>query len=76
MRNFKEIRETMTEEALSIESVMRGHQRIQLNELAEACFIKPETVEFILTQMECAGMVHRVAFNRYSLTPEYKKAWM
>lgn len=76
MRNFKEIRENMTEQALSIESVMRGHQRIELAELAEACLLKAETVEFILTQMESVGMVHKVAFNRYSLTPEYKKGWM
>ena len=74
MTNFKQIRETMTEQALSIEYVMRGHSRVELQQVADACQLKAETVEFILAQMECVGMVHRVAFGRFALTPAYLNA--
>ena len=36
MMNVKQIRENMTEAALSVESVMRGHPRITLQELSTA----------------------------------------
>lgn len=71
--NAKEIRGNMTEEALSIESVMRGHPRISLAELSNACRISEATAEFIVEQMVCFGVAQRGAFGRYSLTNEYKK---
>ena len=59
--NVKQIRENMTEAALSVESVMRGHPRITL-----------PAVEFIIEQMLCMRVAQRGAFGRYSLTPEYQ----
>lgn len=76
MTSFKQIRETMTEQALSIEFVMRGHVRIELRQLADACQLNETTVEFILAQMESVSMVQRVEFDRYALTPEYLRAQM
>ncbi|HBN2547812.1 TPA: hypothetical protein L2B17_005180 [Klebsiella oxytoca] len=70
--NVKEIRENMTEAALSVESVMRGHPRITLQELSEACNASQPAVEFIIEQMIYMGVAQRGAFERYSLTPEYK----
>ncbi|HBM2886996.1 TPA: hypothetical protein LVL12_005095 [Klebsiella oxytoca] len=70
--NVKEIRENMTEAALSVESVMRGHPRITLQELSEACNASQPVVEFIIEQMIYMGVAQRGAFERYSLTPEYK----
>ncbi|EMD2649734.1 hypothetical protein VRU73_005581, partial [Klebsiella pneumoniae] len=53
MMNVKQIRENMTEAALSVESVMRGHPRITLQELSTACSISLPAVEFIIEQMLC-----------------------
>ncbi|ECV6025621.1 hypothetical protein DIL11_21480 [Salmonella enterica] len=69
--NVKEIRQNMTEAALSVETVMRGHPRISLKELSAACGISHEKVEFIIEQMVCFGVAQRGAFGRYSLTPAY-----
>ncbi len=66
--NVKQIRENMTEAALSVESVMRGHPRITLQELSTACSISLPAVEFIIEQMLCmseGGAAGR--FGRYSL---------
>ncbi|EEB7838048.1 hypothetical protein CBJ37_21375 [Salmonella enterica subsp. enterica serovar Durham] len=76
MKNFKQIRNTMTEQALSIECVMRGHRRVELRQIADACQLRETVVEFILAQMESCGVVHRVAFGRYSLTPAYLAAYL
>ncbi|ENL7643629.1 hypothetical protein AB5R77_004443 [Enterobacter hormaechei] len=73
--NAKEIRRNMTEEALSIESVMRGHPRISLAELSNACRISEATAAFIVEQMVCFGIAQRGAFGRYSLTNEYKNGF-
>ena len=70
--NVKEIRENMTEQALSVETVMRGHPRISLQALSEACALSTVITEFILAQMVCLGVAQRGAFGRYSLTLEYK----
>lgn len=70
--DVKKIRENMTEQALSIETVMRGHSRISLQALSEACALSAATTEFILAQMVCFGVAQRGAFGRYSLTQEYK----
>lgn len=70
--NVKQIRENMTEAALSVESVMRGHPRITLQELSDACSVSLPAVEFIIEQMICMGVAQRGAFERYSLTLEYK----
>lgn len=70
--NVKEIRENMTEAALSVESVMRGHNRITLQELSDACGISLCSAEFVVEQMIFLGVAQRGAFERYSLTPEYK----
>ena len=72
MMNVKQIRENMTEAALSVESVMRGHPRITLQELSEACNYSLPAVEFIIEQMLCMGVAKRGSFGQYSLTPEYK----
>jgi hypothetical protein len=72
MMNVKQIRENMTEAALSVESVMRGHPRITLQELSTACSISLPAVEFIIEQMLCMRVAQRGAFGRYSLTPEYQ----
>ncbi|EPD5165933.1 hypothetical protein [Klebsiella pneumoniae] len=72
MMNVKQIRENMTEAALSVESVMRGHPRITLQELSTACSISLPVVEFIIEQMLCMRVAQRGAFGRYSLTPEYQ----
>ena len=71
--NAKELRRNMTEEALSVEFVMRGHPRISLAELSEACRLSQASTEFIIEQMVCFGVARRGAFGRYSLTSEYKK---
>ncbi len=76
MTNFKKIRETMTEQALSIEFVMRGRVLVELRQLADACQINETIVEFILAQMESVSMVQRVELGRYALTPEYLRAQM
>ena len=70
--NVKEIRETMTEAALGVESVMRGHPRITPQELSDACNVSLPAIEFIIEQMICMGVAQRGAFGRYSLTPKYK----
>lgn len=70
--NVKEIRQNMTEAALSVEAVMRGHPRISLKELSDACRISQVSVEFIVEQMVCLGVARRSSFGRYSLTVEYK----
>ncbi|MDN4361273.1 hypothetical protein OA801_22710 [Citrobacter portucalensis] len=70
--NVKKIRETMTEAALSVEGVMRGHPCISLPELSEACGISASSVELIVEQMVIFGVAQRGAFGRYSLTTEYK----
>ena len=70
--NVKEIRENMTVAALSVENVMRGHNRITLQELSDACGISLCSAEFIVEQMVCLGVAQRGAFERYSLTPAYK----
>jgi len=72
MMNVKKTRENMTEQALSVESVMRGHTRISLQALSEACSMSTVTTEFILEQMVYYGVAQRGAFGRYSLTQEYK----
>ncbi|ECA8972898.1 hypothetical protein ETB55_21680 [Salmonella enterica subsp. enterica serovar Omuna] len=72
--NLKTTRDTMTAQALSIEFVMRGLPRAELRQIADACQLNEITVEFILEQMKYAGIVHQVAFGRYSLTPEYMSA--
>lgn len=72
MMNVKQIRENMTEAALSVESVMRGHPRITLQELSTACSISLPAVEFIIEQMLCMRVAQRGAFGRYSLTQEYQ----
>jgi DNA-binding IclR family transcriptional regulator len=74
MTNFKKIREAMTEQALSVEYVMRGYHRADVQEIADACQMKNDTVEFILEQMVCMGMVHKSASGGYALTIEYKNA--
>lgn len=71
--NAKEIRRNMTEEALSIEFVMRGNPRISLEEIREACRISQASTEFIIEQMVYFGVAQRGAFGRYSLTNEYRK---
>ncbi|HHA2249973.1 TPA: hypothetical protein ACOEHG_004916 [Enterobacter ludwigii] len=70
--NVKTIRQNMTEAALSIETVMRGHPRISLKELSAACGLNQTSTEFIVEQMVYFGVVHRGAFGRYSLTSSYK----
>ena len=72
MMNVKKTRENMTEQALSVESIMRGHPHISLQALSEACRMRTATTEFILEQMVFFGVVQRGAFGRYSLTQEYK----
>lgn len=70
--NVKEIRQNMTEAALSVETVMRVHPRISLKELSDVCSLSQTAVEFIVEQMVCLGVAQRGAFGRYSLTVEYK----
>ena len=51
---------------------MRGHPRISLDELSEACRLSQASTEFIIEQMVCFGVARRGAFGRYSLTKEYE----
>ena len=74
MKNFKTIRETMTEQALSIESVMRGNRYVYVGQLVEACQLSEATVEFILTQMESVSMVQQLSKCRWMLTQNYRCA--
>lgn len=71
MKTFKQIRETMTEQALSIECVMRGYAQVDLQQLASACQLNEPMVEFILAQMESVSMVKRAELGGYALTAEY-----
>ncbi len=54
--NVKQIRENMTEAALSVENVI---PRITLQELSAACSISQPAVEFIIEQMLCMRVAQR-----------------
>lgn len=69
---FKKLREEMTDVAISLEYVMRGHNWFSLDELANACQRRREIIEFMLEQMICFEMVHRDKWGKYSLTPAYR----
>ena len=71
--NVKQIRENMTEAALSVESVMRGHPRITLQELSTACSISQPAVEFIIEQMLCMRVAQRGAVRPRSHRKKMKK---
>lgn len=74
MKNFKTIRETMTEQALSIEFVMRGNRYVYVGQLVEACQLSEAAAEFILVQMESVSMVQRLSNCRWMLTHAYRHA--
>ncbi|ENL5392442.1 hypothetical protein AB5H52_004521 [Salmonella enterica] len=69
---FKQVREEMTDVAVSMEYVMRGYYWLSLDDLADACCRSKVEFEFILEQMIFFGMVHRDKWGRYSLTPAYR----
>lgn len=73
--DYKKLREEMTEQALSIEFVMRSHAQIGLAELSEACNLDPVKTGFILEQMAVFRMVREAGKGCFSLTTEYRKAW-
>lgn len=70
---FKKLREEMSDAAISLEYVMRGHHWIGIDELADVCQSRREIIEFTLEQMICFEMVHRDKWGKYSLTPAYRK---
>lgn len=72
--NFRQIRDAMTLEALSLEYVLRGQNEIGLRQLAEACQIDEVKAEFILEQMKANNIVEVRGPASYALTKEYRKA--
>lgn len=64
----------MTLEALSVEYVLRGHNEIGLQQLADACQIDEVKAEFILEQMKVNRIVEDRGPASYALTKEYRKA--
>ncbi|MBJ3362859.1 hypothetical protein JGB94_24250, partial [Salmonella enterica subsp. enterica serovar Agona] len=53
---FKQVREEMTDVAVSMEYVMRGYYWLSLDDLADACCRSKVEIEFILEQMIFFGM--------------------
>lgn len=68
--SLKKQREMMTEQALMIESILRGNQNISLQEISERCRMSITETEFILEQMVCCEMVRKISDERYKLTYE------
>lgn len=66
---FKQVREEMTDVAVSMEYVMRGYYWLSLDDLADACCRSKVEIEFILEQMICFGMVHRDKWGSVFINP-------
>jgi predicted transcriptional regulator len=71
--NFKALRETMTEQALSVEYVMRGHANVTIRQLAESCQLREPELSFMLEQMRQNRIVESTDTG-FSLTKEYKNS--
>ncbi|EDT2963665.1 hypothetical protein EL09_15410 [Salmonella enterica subsp. enterica] len=64
---LKKLRETMTEQALMIESALRDNKVVSLLEIAEQCCLSTVETEFILEQMICSKMVCKTSSGHYKL---------
>lgn len=65
---MKKLRETMTEQALMIEGILRDNKSASVPEISKICRLSKEEVEFILEQMIYCKMVCKVSPEHYKLT--------
>lgn len=73
---FKQLFETMTDDAYRIEVSIRHPAAWKAPEqIAENIGMEPIEVEFILQQMVEFKMVHKNTNGGFSLTPAYRKAY-